>query len=238
VDDLDTLLDSWLLALRAERKSPATLTSYGKGVRSFLNWCETQHRPAELDRATVIAFTAGLLDDGLDANTVKSRQGSVRRFSKWLADEGEIPADQLIGVKPPKLDQKIIEPFTDPEIKALLKACTVGDPFMARRDEAIVRVMVECGLRAGEVVALTLDDLDLPGGTAVVRRGKGGRGRVVPIGPQAVRALDRYIRAHTLARQSEQGVRLRRAVFGAGGACRGCWSHWLSSSPTQTHRGA
>jgi integrase/recombinase XerD len=202
VDDLALLLDSYLLALRAERKSPATLTSYGKGIRSFLKWCEENDRPALLDRATVIAFTAGLLDDGLDANTVKSRQGAVRRFSAWLAAEGEIESDQLIGIRPPKLDQRIIEPFTDTEIKALLKACATGDTFLARRDEALVRVMVECGLRAGEAISMTVDDVDLMAGSAVIRRGKGGRGRVVPFGPQTVRAIDRYMRArrtHKLA---------------------------------------
>jgi integrase/recombinase XerD len=51
------------------------------------------------------------------------------------------------------------------------------------------------GARAGEVVALGTEDVDLSTGTATVRRGKGGRGRVVPFGPQTSRALDRYLRA-------------------------------------------
>ena len=63
-----------------------------------------------------------------------------------------------------------------------------------RRDEAIVRLMLETGARAGEVVAMSLEDLDLAAGTAVIRRGKGGKGRVVPVGPHAARALDRYLR--------------------------------------------
>ncbi len=58
--------------------------------------------------------------------------------------------------------------------------------------------MLETGARAGEVVGLQVTDLDLPGGRAVIRRGKGGRGRIVLFGPHTARDLDRYprLRAH------------------------------------------
>ncbi len=62
--------------------------------------------------------------------------------------------------------------------------------------------MAETGMRAGEVIGMTSADVDLPRGLAVVRRGKGGKGRTVPFGPQTGRALDRYMRlrrAHRLA---------------------------------------
>ncbi len=79
--DLAALLDSWLLHLRAERKSPQTLKSYGDGVRRFLAWCDaTGHSPA-LDRPTVNAFVADLLDGGAQAATARARQLSLRRFS-------------------------------------------------------------------------------------------------------------------------------------------------------------
>jgi len=83
----------------------------------------------------------------------------------------------------------------------LLAACK-GPHLRDRRDEALVRLMVETGLRAGEVVAMTVADLDLKSGSAVIQRGKGGKGRVVPFGPQTGQALDRYLRArrsHRLA---------------------------------------
>ena len=199
--DLRALLPSWELALRAERKSPATVKSYTEGVRAFLGYCDTAGVPAVLDRPTVNAFTASLLEAGREAATVRSRQLGVRRFSAWLVDEGELLADNLAGLKAPKLDSKVIEPLADEQIKALIKACA-GPDLRERRDEAIVRLMVESGMRAGECVAIELADIDLREGTAVVRRGKGGKGRIVPFGPQTARALDRYIRArrgHRLA---------------------------------------
>jgi site-specific recombinase XerD len=200
--DLAVLLPSWELALRAERKSAETVKSYGDGIRRFLAWAETAGRPAVLDRATVAAFVADLLDAGAEPTTARSRQLSLRRFSAWLVDEGELERDELLGAKPPKLDVKVVEPLTEAQIKALISACSGVDPFRDRRDEAIIRFMVETGSRAGEVAALELADVDLAAGTAIVRRGKGGKGRVVPFGPQTGRALDRYVRlrrGHRLA---------------------------------------
>ena len=199
--DLAGLLPSWELSLRAERKAPATVKSYGDGVRAFLTWCaEHDHAPA-LDKALVNGFTADLLEAGREAATVRSRQLGLRRFAAWLVEEGEIPTDPLLGLKSPKLDSKIVEPLTDDQLRALLKACA-GTELRERRDEAIVRFMLETGTRAGETVDLAVADVDLMAGTAVVRRGKGGKGRIVPFGPQTARALDRYRRtraSHRLA---------------------------------------
>lgn len=202
-DELARLLTSWELALRAERKSPQTVKAYGDGVRRFLAWCAEQDRSPTLDRATLAAFTAGLLDAGAEPATARSRQLAVRRLSAWLVEEGETDRDNLIGVKAPKLDQKVVDPLSDQQIKAMIVACSrTGNQLWDRRDEALVRFMVETGCRAGEVAAMLLPDVDLPAGIAIVRRGKGGKGRSVPFGPQTTRALDRYIRArrtHRLA---------------------------------------
>lgn len=197
--DLAALLPSWELALRAERKSPATVKSYTQGVRAFLTYCEDEGCPAVLDKATVNGFTAALLDSGREPATVRSRQLGLRRFAAWLVDEREMDVDPLLGLKAPKLDSKVIEPLTDDQIRALLKACS-GPDMRDRRDEALVRFMVETGARAGETVALALPDVDLLAGTAIVRRGKGGKGRVVPFGPQTARALDRYKRVRATHR--------------------------------------
>ncbi len=199
--DLTALLPSWELALRAERKSPETVKNYGDGVRRFLSWCEATGAAPVLDRRTVAAFTAGLLEAGAQPATARSRQLAVRRYSAWLVDEGEAPADLLLGTKGPQLDTKVVDPLTDAEVGAMIAACA-GRELRERRDEALIRLMAETGARAGEVVALGVADMDLTAGTALVRRGKGGRGRSVPFGPATARAIDRYLRvrrAHRLA---------------------------------------
>lgn len=199
----ESLLDSWLLHLEAERKSGQTLKAYGDGVRRFLDWAAATGVDPVLDKPTVEAFQRALLDAGQAPATVVSRQLSLRRFSAWLVEEGEAPVDALIGIKRPKIDTPVVEPLTADQVKALIAACGGKDRRLAeRRDEAIIRLMAETGMRASEVVALARTDVDLRRRIAIVRRGKGGKGRVVPISAATATAIDRYIRArkdHRLA---------------------------------------
>jgi integrase/recombinase XerD len=202
--DLPALLPSWLRALRAERKSPATIALYDRGMRAFLAWCSNAGTDPVLDRATVTAFTADLLAQGREPTTARAYQLAVRLFAAWLVTEEELAADPLVGLKPPKLDTKVTPVLSTEQVKALVAACQ-GKTFRDRRDEALVRLMVETGLRAGEAVALTLDDVDLDAGMATIRRGKGGKGRRVAFGPQTAHAIDRYLRLRRSHRLADSG---------------------------------
>lgn len=199
--DLRALMESWEIILTAENKSPTTIVSYLRGVRLYLEWCERDGHPVEITRAQVQTYAAELIREGKEANTVRLRLAALRAFARWLVAEGEIAADPLDGLKPPKIPTKVVESLTDDQLRALIKACQ-GTKFRDRRDDAIVRLMSETGLRSSEVVALGVDDVDLKRGLVVVRKGKGGKGRVAPFGPQTAAALDRYMRArrsHALA---------------------------------------
>jgi integrase/recombinase XerD len=213
--DLADLALSWEVALGAERKSPKTIRVYGDGVRAFLRWCRDTGNPPELTRAAVQAFTVAILAAGAEPNTARTRYRALRRFSAWLASEGELDTDPLLGMKPPAIDTKVVEPLDADELKRLLKACA-GTGLRDRRDEAIVRLMVETGARAGEVAAMKIEDIDVRRGLAIIRRGKGGRGRVVPFSPQTSLTIDRYLRArrgHRLAESTALWVGDRGKTF-------------------------
>ena len=174
------------------------------------------------------AHIAGMLTAGSEPNTARLRLASLRAYARWLAAEGEINDDPLTGLRPPKLTTKVVtEALTDDDLRLLLKACR-GPSFKDRRDEALVRLLAETGLRAAEVIALQTTDLDLSRGLVTVRKGKGGKGRVVPIGPHTAAAIDRYSRARrshrlaehcgAVARCGRQGIWLPRAQRRAAGA--------------------
>lgn len=203
--DLAALLPSWQLALKAERKSPGTIRTYSDGVTKFLRWCADNGHAAELSRTAVQAFLAELLDDGAEGNTARSRDLALKRFTAWLVDEGELSVNPLLGLKPPKADHKVVNALTDDQLKRLIKACQ-GKSLQDRRDEAIVRLMAETGMRAGEVLSLQVSDLNLHDGLVTVVRGKGGKGRVAPYGSQTAAALDRYLRARRSHRLAESGA--------------------------------
>jgi site-specific recombinase XerD len=199
--DLRDLLDSWEVILTAENKSKATITSYRRGVRLYIEWCERNGHPVEITRAQVQTYSAELIADDKEANTVRLRLAALRQFGRWLVAEGELPEDPLLGIKPPKIPTKVVHGLSDDQLRALIAACK-GNGFTDRRDTALVRLMAETGLRAGEVVALKVADVDVKRGLVWVHRGKGAKGRVAPFGPQTAAALDRYLRArrsHALA---------------------------------------
>jgi integrase/recombinase XerD len=221
--DLAALLPSWQLSLKAERKSPGTIRTYSDGVTKFLRWCADTGHPAELTRPNVQAFLADLIDDGMEGNTARSRDLALKRFAAWLLDEGEITANPLIGLKPPKADLKVVQALTDDQLKRFLRACQ-GKSLMDRRDEAIVRLMLEAGMRAGEVVGMQVSDVDLSRGIVTITRGKGGRGRIAPFGPQTAQALDRYLRARRAHRLADTGA------LWVGGGGKGFGYHGLSAA--------
>lgn len=188
------MLPSWIRALRSERKSPHTVKAYRQGILTFLDWAERTGTTPELARPTVQSFVADMLDSGGAAKTIGNHLLALRRFCDWLVAEDEIDTNPLAGMQQPKLDRKVVEALSDDELRLLLKACE-GKRFTDRRDTAIVRLMMETGIRAGELVAMAVDDVDLNRELAVIRRGKDGKGRVVPFSPQTATAIDRYLRA-------------------------------------------
>lgn len=216
--ELADLAQSWRIALEVQRKSTHTLTLYMTGVRLWLEWSEAHALPP-LARSTVNAYGADLLAQGKEANTVRSRLAAVRAFARWLAAEGELETNPLANLAQPKLDQKLVEPLTEDQLRDMLRQCA-GRTFADRRDTAIIRFMAETGARAGEVMALTVDDVNIPGGVAVIRRGKGAKGRTVPFGPVTAQALDRYVRArrtHRLAHTPALWLGVGGKTFGYSG---------------------
>lgn len=199
--DLRELLLSWLLALRADGRADNTLTLYRQGVEAYLSWCDREGVETPLDRGQVRTWTAALMDGGAEPATVAARQSAVRRFSKWLYQEGETDTDPLAGMRPPKQPEKLVNPLTEDELRRLLKACA-GKTFEDKRDAAIIRLLAETGLRPGEAAALWVSDVDLMAGMVIVRKSKTGKGRVAGLGPQGCSAVDRYLRmrrTHKLA---------------------------------------
>ena len=165
-----------------------------------------------MTRRTLDAFLADLLDRGREGTTARSRLTAVRQFARWLIRQDELETDPLVGVTPPRLDTKVVEPLTDDEIRALLATCVSPKGaakdrrFRDVRDAALIRLMFETGLRASEVVGLALEDVhwrdDPP--FLIVRTAKSRRGRTVPFSAQASMAVDRYarLRRHHVLRSS------------------------------------
>jgi integrase/recombinase XerD len=189
--DPGVLLPSWQIHLRAEHKTAGTLKTYSKNLLAFAAWCAANGRPPALDKPTVKEFLADTLERG-EATTARAYLVALKSFARWAAEEEEIPSNEVAGISPPKLSEKVLPPFSEDDLKALLKACD-GKRFMDRRDEAIMRFLLDTGARAEEAVSLPIADLNIGKGEAKLL-GKGDRERMVAFGDRTARSLDRYVR--------------------------------------------
>ena len=186
---------SFARALWAENLSPRTVAVYTASVRALRDHLlahDASTDVRQITRRDVEAFITDQLGR-LKPNSVASQFRSLRRFFGWLLEEGEIEASPMKGMKQPTVPEIPVELVTVADMKALLKV-TEGPDFKARRDQALLLLLWDCGLRASEIVGLLLDDVDLDESVAVVM-GKGRKPRTAPFGKRATRALDRYHRA-------------------------------------------
>jgi len=203
VADLDGYVRSFLITLRAENKSPSTIRSYHEAVTRLTEYLATQGhtlRVADISHRDIQGFLAEQLER-LRPGTAANRYRSLRQFFRWALEEGEIEADPMARLKPPRVPIDPPAVVSEGDMRKLLASCQGGRPFDDRRDAAILAVLYDTGLRRAELAGLRFDpsdeirnDVDL--GQQYLRViGKGRRERVVPIGRQATLALDRYLRA-------------------------------------------
>jgi site-specific recombinase XerD len=178
--------------------SPATLDTYGASVRlisRFLVIRGMPTSPSALSREHVEAFISDLLEHRKPA-MAHNRYRALRSFFGWLVDEGEIRESPMARMRPPRLPEEAPPVLSAEQLRHVIEVCQRDKEFAGRRDEAIIRILIDSGIRRGELLGLGLDDVDLDGGELEVT-GKGSRKRRVAIGSQTVRALDRYLQARS-----------------------------------------
>ena len=191
-------ISSFALRLAADGKAAKTIRTYTEAVQWFgAARLPGQGSREQVDRQGIQQWMTWLLDRYSSAgasNQYRARQ----QFFKWLAAEDELP-DPVEGLQPPRVTDKLVPVFTSEELPRLDQACA-GRAFAQRRDSAIIAVFKATGIRLSELADLRYDpgdprrsDIDLWQREITVR-GKGGKPRIVRIGHQAARSLDRYLR--------------------------------------------
>jgi site-specific recombinase XerD len=153
-----------------------------------------------LNRENIRGWLAWLRDQGRAEGTRRARFAGLRRFCRWAAAEGYLPASPMDGMTPPEPVMDPVPVLAPEAVAALLKACA-GKGFYDLRDAAMIRVLYDSGMRIGELAHIEVDDVDFDLEVIVVT-GKGSRVRACPFGARTARAIDRYLRArrgHRLA---------------------------------------
>lgn len=147
----------------------------------------------------------------LTETTIHSKWKAIRSFFSWAS--GELSIQNVAReIAAPKYTTKAIIPFTQTEIKSMLAACEYTEPARtgkrksyqqrrptATRDKSLVMLLLDTGLRIGEVSRLRRSDLDMNTGQLIIRpnaRGLKTAGRSVYVGKACLRQLWRYLTTH------------------------------------------
>jgi len=215
---LQAEISSFALRLAAEGKAAKTIRTYTEAVQ----WFAAARLPGRaswehVDRQDIQQWMAWLLDRYSSAYA-SNQYRALQQFFKWLAAEDQLP-DPMAGLAPPRMADKLVPVFAPGDLTRLERACA-GRGFAQRRDTTIIAVLTATGIRLSELAGLRCGDLDLWQRELIVH-GKGGKDRIVRIGHQAARSLDRYLRArsrHAHARRPQLwlGVNNREPLTAAG----------------------
>jgi integrase/recombinase XerD len=190
---VDALIGLYLDVLQVERGLSAnTLAAYGRDLSRFAIFCAdgSIEDVDGLERGTVEDFAIRITNEGLASTSVSRHLSSVRGFTKFLLSDGWRTEDVGARVKGPKPVRSLPSVLGADDVRALLGA--PDDSPRGLRDRAMLELMYGSGLRVTELCRLPLNarQIDPP---ILVVRGKGNKERVVPVGPAAQRAVERWL---------------------------------------------
>jgi integrase/recombinase XerD len=191
--------------------SDGTRRAYRVDVEEFCGWLEARGTMLEAVDVRVLAEYAAWLRAArpgrrpakLAPTTVARKLAAVRGFLRHALGASRVPDAPLA----PRLGRRLPDAPREKEVEQELAALE-GEGPIALRNRALVELVYSAGLRSAEAVGLDLADVDFEQELVHVRRGKGGKERVVPLGEEAAFWVARYLRdaRPSLARGAEDAL--------------------------------
>ena len=210
----DGALRQFLRFLLGERNvSPHTVRAYEADLRTFVAFAKKAGAvPEQWDRAFLRRHLAGLGEKHPSRNTLLRKRSSLRAFLGFLHRTGALPSDPGADLAPLRRERRLPGFLSEAQAGTLVEAPSAPPPpgpargsrADGSRNRAILELLYSSGLRVGELVSSSIEDLDFWGGSLRVL-GKGGRERIVPVGGKALEA----IRSFLMGRGIDPGERPR-----------------------------
>jgi site-specific recombinase XerD len=183
----DRLFESFELSLKADGLRPHTISCYLRDTKRFWEFARPVD-PKSVTSDDIRKFVTSLKGQ-LSPKTIHAVQIGLRRFFKFLINEGELSSDPSRPVRLTKFRVTPQPTYTVDEVKKLIASCRVSTKEGVR-NHAIISVLFDTGVRESELVSMGIPDWD---NSTVWVDGKTGQ-RLVPLGTNALRSIDRYAR--------------------------------------------
>lgn len=188
----DGELQRFELALRRRGLSDATRRAYLNDLGQLASWSSgLTLKREDLELKHLRRWAQALSGDGLSATSLARKLASVRSFYATLVEREEAPQNIAELLTTPRRPRDLPQILSKGEAARLLDAIPTGSP-LELRDRAMFELAYACGLRAGELISLTPQSVDLDEEQLRVE-GKGGRTRMVPIGESAAKTVRDYL---------------------------------------------
>lgn len=178
-----TVIDAYRLFMQEQQfrgNSKYTIEYYKRSLKMFLDFCTPELDIEELDIILFKSYQLYILENrNINKISVRTYARAVKVFLRWLFFENYIDVN-INKLQLMRANKEVILPLSDKEVKQLLNIYS-NSTFMNCRNKSIIMLMLDCGLRLGEIVNLQLDDIDFVNHYLVIN-GKGSKQRVVPFG--------------------------------------------------------
>jgi integrase/recombinase XerD len=194
-DHLETWIEAFLVDRKAQNLSDGTLLFYRKKLSLLLQFAETQliTQVSQLEPDVIRRWLMWLEQGAHNPGGIHACYRTLRAFVRWYWQETDQPGNPPTAkVKAPRVDLEPLVPVELDQVQALIKTC--DKTLTGLRDKAIFMVLLDTGMRAGELLALDLDDIDLVSGAATVRHSKSRKPRTVFFSQPTRRAIRAYLK--------------------------------------------
>lgn len=193
--DLFAAFDDFIEDGRASNLTDGTLGFYRDKLPPFLTWLRTERSITHADQLAPAALRSFfvVLRERHSAGGVDAYWRAVSAFLGFLERDGALTANPLRKLRRPRVDTPLLPPIALDDIRALVRACQ-GATLNDRRDLAIIHLLLDTGMRAGELLNLDVGDVDLESGAVHVRRAKSRKARTVFLSPRTRRHVRAYLR--------------------------------------------
>lgn len=186
--------DAYGLFLQEQKfrgNSPYTLDYYKRSLKIFIDFCTPELDIEDIDIVLFKSYQLYILENReINKISVRTYARAVKVFFRWLYFENYIDID-INRLQLMKANKDVILPLSDNEVSQLLNYFD-NDKFLGCRDKTICMIMLDCGLRLGEIVNLQNTDVDLINRYFVIN-GKGSKQRIVPFGSSVAEQLQHYL---------------------------------------------
>ncbi len=180
--------------LKGKSRALATILAYGKDIQQLVDYLQSLNRidPKEVLTDDLQAFMQKLADEKYTPKSISRKTNSTKTFFKFLKTSGLISSDPADNLEHPKFENKPPRILTKLEYRSLRDAARADTRILA-----VIELLLQTGIRIGELAKLRVEDLDLENLSLHVPPFEDTRERTIPLNKAAAEAIKNYLPKRT-----------------------------------------